>query len=294
MNEPAPAEPAAPVPVEVELGDIGDLGPPEEGWAPAGRASPLAMAVDLPIPPTTTLPLGIPAGASPSAPDPDPDPEVAHDGPLDLAAFASSRRVLVPEGPTFATSTGILSVQVRSAVRVRMRGLLAARGPLAATPEVKRFHGRPTEKPFGHGPSRLHRIEGHGTLLYAMGETIFTALSLGAEAFFREEVLFGLADSIAFENGRVPSPGAGELDLVHLRGQGAVLLATVRAPRALDVSAEAPLRLPVAALVGWLGEITPRFTALFAGGPPEAVAVELTGEGRVLVDPGAAAGEAQP
>jgi hypothetical protein len=41
----------------------------------------------------------------------------------------------------------------------------------------------------------------------------------------------------------------------------------------------------VAALVGWTGTLTPRIAPLFAGGA-DGDAVEISGEGRVLVDPG--------
>ena len=62
------------------------------------------------------------------------------------------------------------------------------------------------------------------------GDRCLTALELGGEAaYFREDVVFGLDAAIAFENGRVPS-SAGELNLVHLRGAGALLLATAACP----------------------------------------------------------------
>jgi hypothetical protein len=40
--------------------------------------------------------------------------------------------------------------------------------------------------------------------------------------------------------------------------------------------------------VGWTGAVTPRIAPLFNGGA-EGEAVEVSGEGRVLVDPGPAA-----
>jgi hypothetical protein len=59
----------------------------------------------------------------------------------------------------------------------------------------------------------------------------------------------------------------------------------------VEVSAGAPLRLPLAALVGWIGGLTPRVCALLDDpAAPPIVAVELTGEGRVLVDPAASLG----
>ena len=283
----AAAGEALPPGMEVEIDDAGPSVEERIAAAPTpGPAPPTGL------PRTPTLPLGVETVSD--ATGPGAEAQRLGPAPPDLAAFAFARRVAIPDGPTFAVAEGVLSVRVRTAVRVRLNGLLAARGVLRAEPEVKRFRGRPTEKPFGHGPSRLHRIAGKGVLLFTVGETTFTALALGGEAFVREAALFGLEEEVAFENGRVPSPGAGELDLVHLRGKGAVLLATVGPPRTVDVSPGSAIRLPTGALVGWTGTLTPRFAPLFEGGPPEALAVELTGEGTALVDPGDGAVEVRP
>jgi uncharacterized protein (AIM24 family) len=94
----------------------------------------------------------------------------------------------------------------------------------------------------------------------------------------------------------VPSRHSRDLDLVHLRGRGRMLLRTVAAPVAIEISGSEPLRVPAAALVGWTGAVTPRIGLLAgadgvvaaapsAGSP---VMVELSGDGRVFVDPDAA------
>jgi uncharacterized protein (AIM24 family) len=81
-----------------------------------------------------------------------------------------------------------------------------------------------------------------------------------------------------------------DLNLVHLRGTGALLLATGGTPVAIDVTGEAPLRLPLEALVGWVGGLTPKVSLLRENDPASA-AVELVGDGRALADPGASRGE---
>jgi thioredoxin-like negative regulator of GroEL len=299
---PAPAPAAVPATARAEAAtlaevEIDDAGPPVEVASLAAAVTVPELAPVVPVPHNTTAPLGLePAAEAPAARPAGPEGVAVPLVPAlpDVAAFAATRRVAVAEGSTFAVADGVLWVRVRTAVRVRLRGLLAARGALRAEPEVKRFHGKPTDKPFGHGPARLQRIAGQGSLLLSVGETSFTALALGGEAFVREEALFGLEEEVAFENGRVPSPGAGGLDLVHLRGQGAVLLSTAGPPRAVEVSLAAAVRLPVEALVGWIGALTPRFVPLFEGGAPEALAVELAGEGTALVDPGQAGPGARP
>ncbi|HVI95923.1 MAG TPA: hypothetical protein VM753_18050, partial [Anaeromyxobacter sp.] len=133
------------------------------------------------------------------------------------------------------------------------------------------------------------RASGEGLLLYRAAGRRLSALDLGADgAYLREEAVFGFGGGIAFENGRVPSPAA-ELNLVHLRGRGPLLLATAGEPVAVDVSPEAPLRVPLRALVGWVGALTPRVTSLLEEGGDGGAAVELIGDGRALVDPAALA-----
>ena len=209
-----------------------------------------------------------------------------------LGTWAAGRLVQPPGGETFAVTASGLAVTVRGELRVRLDGLFATRGRVTMTPEVKRFRGRPTDRAFGDGALRMHRVSGDGALLYRAGARRFTSLDLGPDAaYLREEALFGFEEGIAFENGRVPSSISAELHLVHLRGRGRFLLATAGEPVTVDVLPDAPLKLPIAALVGWVGGLTPRVCALVEDGDaPAVVAVELTGEGRVVADPTAAEG----
>jgi uncharacterized protein (AIM24 family) len=209
-----------------------------------------------------------------------------------LADWAAARLVRSAAGEAFSLGDGILAVEVRSELRVRLDGLFATQGRVSLVPEVKRFRGRVTEQPFGEGPARVHRVSGSGVLLIRAGARRFTALELGADAaYVREEALFGFEEGVAFENGRVVSASAAELNLVHLRGRGRILLATAGEPVTVDVLPEAPLKVPVAALVGWLGALTPRVCALVEDDEaPLLVAVELAGDGRVVLDPAAAGG----
>jgi uncharacterized protein (AIM24 family)/thioredoxin-like negative regulator of GroEL len=209
-----------------------------------------------------------------------------------LGAWAAARLVQPAPGEVFSVAGGALSVAVRGEVRVRLDGLFATQGRVAMTPETKRFRGRAIEKPFGEGATRLHRVSGDGVLLYRTQGRRFSALDLGPDAaYLREEVLFGFEDGVAYENGRVPSSISAELNLVHLRGRGRFLLATTGDPVSVDVAPQAPLKVPLAALVGWIGALTPRVCALLDDpAEPVVVAVELAGEGRVLADPAAAIG----
>jgi tetratricopeptide (TPR) repeat protein len=215
-----------------------------------------------------------------------------------LPAFAASR-VVAPAGAGtfFVGGGGLLTVHVHGDVLARGEGLLAVTGAVRLVAEVKRFRGKATEKPFGGGASRMLRASGEGGLLYRVPGTRLTPLDLeGGSAYFREEAVFAFEDAITFENGRVASRLGPDLNLVHLRGQGCFLLATGGEIAAVDVSRDAPARVPVASLVGWMGALTPRIAQLVEAAAADAGAeregellvVELAGEGRALIDEGAA------
>jgi Tfp pilus assembly protein PilF/uncharacterized protein (AIM24 family) len=239
-----------------------------------------------------------PPPAVPTVPEARPAPpavEAALPGGLTaaptLAAWAAAR-VLQPHPlETFAADGPALAAAVRGELLCRLDGLLAWRGEVTFTGEVKRFRGRATDKPFGEGAEQVHRLAGDGLVLLRVAGRRFTVLDLGGEAgFFREPVVFGFEEPVAFENGRLASP-AGDVDLVHLRGRGRLVLRTAGEPLAVEVTPAAPVRVPTAALVGWVGSLTPRLVPPLDGGAVGG-AVELTGEGRVLVDGGRAGPEA--
>jgi uncharacterized protein (AIM24 family) len=187
---------------------------------------------------------------------------------------------------TFNVTPEAVRVEVRGEVLVRTAGLLGWTGLIEARAEFKRFRGRVTDKPFGWGPARMHRLVGTGTAwLGVMGRT-FLAVDLGDESvYLREDWVFGFEEPVMFENGRVPSEVAPDLDLVHLSGVGQVLLALPGPLRSTEVRHDAPVTVPLQHWVGWQGQLSPRVVALGWEGPEgtPAPAVELSGEGVALL-----------
>ena len=187
---------------------------------------------------------------------------------------------------TFTVTAEAVRVEVRGEVLVRTAGLLGWTGLIEAKAEFKRFRGRVTDKPFGWGPARMHRLVGTGTAwLGVMGRT-FLAVDLGDESvYLREDWVFGFEEPVMFENGRVPSEVAPDLDLVHLSGMGQVLLALPGPLRSTEVRHDAPVTVPLQHWVGWQGQLSPRVVALGWEGPEgtPAPAVELSGEGIALL-----------
>ena len=175
---------------------------------------------------------------------------------------------------------------------VRQEGLLAVRGAVTLSPEVKRYLGRDSSRAFGEGARRMLRARGQGELDFRVAALRLAVLDLGAGSLYlREEALFAIGEGVTFENGKAGAVYGPELGLVRLTGRGQVALALRGALSSLPVTAGSPARVLVNVLVGWQGELTPRLVPLADGGGPaadEPLAVELRGDGRVLVDEGAA------
>ncbi|QSQ25073.1 tetratricopeptide repeat protein [Pyxidicoccus parkwayensis] len=244
--------------------------------APAGASAATARAAGAP---------------STSAPE-----QAGHEGAAELAGAAvPPLAVLAPAvalaGASathpFLLGEGSFSVAVDGELLTRLDGLVAFSGPLTFQPEMKRFRGRATDKSFGEGPARMARAKGRGVLyMEPSDKRTFLAVDLGEDsAYFRDECVFAFEEPVMFENGRVPSDIAPDLDLVHLRGQGRVLLSLPGPLRSVPVGQEGPVTVPMTHLVGWHGNLTPRVVPLLKSPTGEVLrtAVELGGEGFALI-----------
>ena len=222
-----------------------------------------------------------PPAASPAEVEPSSTP------PPSMSQYTSAKRLAVPDpAGGFAIGRSEVLIHVRGDMLTRLDGLVASWGSVTMRPELKRFRGKATDKPFGEGPRRMLRASGEGRYVIAREGRCFTALELDDEAaYFREEVLFAFEESILFENGRVPSKSGADLHLVHLRGRGRLLLVSHGIPQAVDVHKGEALRIPMDQLVGWHGPlIQPRLVSMVEEAPELGVAIELAGEGRALLD----------
>jgi uncharacterized protein (AIM24 family) len=201
-------------------------------------------------------------------------------------AVALSLASQLPAG-RFNVGPGGFSAVVDGELLTRLEGLVAFSGQLTFQPEMKRFRGRTTDKPFGEAGMRMVRASGRGMLFIEPAERhVFQAVDLGEEsAYFRDECVFAFEEPVMFENGRVPSDVAPDLDLVHLRGNGKVLLSLGGPLRSVPVGMEAPVTVPMKHLVGWQGNLTPKVVALLQGPGGEILktGVELSGEGFALI-----------
>ncbi|MBE2250280.1 MAG: hypothetical protein IAE78_12105 [Myxococcus sp.] len=197
---------------------------------------------------------------------------------------ASTSDIEEPQAGPFHLGPHGLAVTVHGEMLTRMTNLVAIVGTVSATPENRRARGKATDQPFGEGQRQMQRLSGHGVVHLELGGARFHALDLNDDsAYLREEHVFGFEETIGFEHGRLSDEGLKlGLDLVHLSGDGRVLLQLSGAMKSLAVPPGAPMMVPLQRLVGWFGRVSPRLTGFAGQG-----AVELTGDGyALLVTPG--------
>ena len=278
--------PAAPLPTFGSASEGSRSAPPPAASPPAPAAAPAEVAAPstAATPATPTTPPAAVRSFREAVRTTPADPSHPVVRPTELTTVAGK---LPGDGSrTFTVTPEAVRVEVRGEVLVRTSGLLGWTGVIEARAEFKRFRGRVTDKPFGWGPARMHRLVGTGTAwLGVMGRT-FLAVDLGDESvYLREDWVFGFEEPVMFENGRVPSEVAPDLDLVHLSGVGQVLLALPGPLRSTEVRHDAPVTVPLQNWVGWQGQLSPRVVALGWEGPEgtPAPAVELSGEGVALL-----------
>jgi len=273
-----------------------------QGWSgngapPAVRAvapTPIPLVMEQAVADTEDEPLGEPPREEFSDSAEQPEQALAehhvsqgHTSSAALSQLAASLRLVgEEEASPFALNEDSVLVTVRGELLVRTAGMIGFTGSLDFRPEFKRFRGRVTDRPFGEGADRMQRVLGTGAAWVSREGRRFLAVSLGEEgAYLREPMVFGFEEQVNFENGRVPSDVAPDLDLVHLAGMGQVLLCPPGALRSLEVRADAPVTVPLEHWVGWQGQIAPRVLAMPWDHPRggAALAVELTGEGFALL-----------
>ncbi|MDP2339785.1 MAG: tetratricopeptide repeat protein [Deltaproteobacteria bacterium] len=149
----------------------------------------------------------------------------------------------------------------------------------------RRYRGKRTDSLFGGSDAAVVALMGNGFALLALGEQVPTALVLtNEEIYLVESGVVGFSAGLVWENGRLPSEADKDLDIVHLRGSGRVVLGTRKPVVALPVRADAPALVHAGRLVGWSGQLVP-YRAPLPGLPDSARRVPIVrfeGTGLVL------------
>jgi uncharacterized protein (AIM24 family) len=260
--------------------------PDDEGEdAEGGGPPPLPVRVNtgdfevISLPNEDTLELG-----SQPPPPPVDEPLRTALAPVTLEDLARDDLARVPDAPTIADG-GMVVFPVRDVAYVRTDLLVSLVGRFEVEPVNRRYRGRRTDSIFGGTKTPLAAALGEGLAWLDPGELELTVISLDSdELYLIERSLLGFTGGLVWENGRLPDSDGEDLDIVHLRGSGALCTLTEKPLLAVDVAEDRPVTLAAERLVGWAGQVVPS-RGPFPGLPDSVErpsVVRFDGTGRVL------------
>lgn len=201
---------------------------------------------------------------------------VAADGASQQQVTAVARA-----GP-FVVEAGGLLVEGSASFCCRLEHLALVEGEPEYQTLRKRYQGQDTKWLFGSGPRVMCRVQGlrRAFFLPPPGGG-YQVVELAAEdGFWREERVVAFAGERQWENGRLMIGQGGGMDVFHLAGPAALVLDSHRA-RWFALDPGQPLRVRMASLVGWRGELEPSLLQQQAG--DEDTWVLFQGRGAVLL-----------
>lgn len=198
------------------------------------------------------------------APDDHPptEPSETVEAPVDPRPLAAALEAwaFAGEGPMSRGARGELVVRTDGPLLLRRGRCLALRGALDEGPSPRLARGRDTGEVLGGDAEPFVRSAGPLFGLWAAGPGAeFEALSLQDDLLYvRESALWAFEESLAYDSASLDTAG-GTIDIVQLRGQGAVALRLEgRAPLAVPLDDGEEIRVAPEALLGWIGRLFPR------------------------------------
>lgn len=165
--------------------------------------------------------------------------------------------VLPPGTPLAIASSGVLLVQAKRDVFMRLSGLAACRGELRTTVVMRRARGRDLDEILGRRDPIMHWRGPITAVVRPPTDMMFVAVRLGTDALYlREEFLCGFDDRVSFETANLPLAG-DPVVITQLHGDGIVVLQVPAPPIALAVSEGQEVRVVPNQLLGWSGRLFP-------------------------------------
>jgi uncharacterized protein (AIM24 family) len=213
--------------------------------------------------------------------------------PKSVATFATQRLLSAGDQPFVLVEGGMLVVRVDGRLPTRTFGAIASTGTLTFEPLFRRVRAQATEEPFGEGAEAMFVAVGKGLMVVSPRGGRFTALSLADDILYlREGCVYAFEDTLHWENGRVPgskprtdetAPATDDTARVtQFRGQGRVVMRTLRETYTLKIEPDSSLYVDGGALAGWIGRVVPR-QLQGEGGEPTPY-VECSGEGVLILE----------
>jgi hypothetical protein len=187
------------------------------------------------------------------------DPRVAKP----RAAFPEQRLAEIqaafqPSDEPVRREDGAIVFPVSDVAYVRSDLVTAITGQLEHEAVNRRYRGRRTDSLFGGPDAPLVGLLGKGQVLLDPDALKTALLGLrNEEVYLLESAIMAFGAGLSWENGRLPSEGDRDLDIVHLRGTGRVVLGTQRPVVGLEVRADQPVTVHAGRLIGWTGQLVP-------------------------------------
>ena len=183
------------------------------------------------------------------------------------------------------TADGQLVFPINEVGYVRTDLIAALSGSFEIEVVNRRYRGKRTDSLFGGADAAVVAVMGRGFCVLQLGELVPSAITLNSEELYLvESGVVAFSSGLVWENGRLPSEADKDLDIVHLRGSGRVILGAKRTVLALPVRSDVPVIVQASHLVGWTGQLVP-YRAPLAGLPDQAkrvAVVRFEGTGTVL------------
>ncbi len=190
------------------------------------------------------------------------DPDTSR-GARSIQAFAAENDAAQGAQRLHRREDGAMVVPIDEVAYLRTDLLVSLSGQFEIEPLNRRYRGRRTDSLFGGNQAPMVAVMGSGVAVFDPAQMDVAVLELSNEELYLvESALASFSAGLVWENGRLPSDGGPDLDIVHLRGTGAVVLGSPKRIYAHTVLADAPVTLHVERLVGWNGQVVPYRGAL--------------------------------
>lgn len=263
--------------------------PPAAAAVESARGS-LGFTLEVAAKPASLTPTLTPAPSAPTTPPTNvtapPAPALSPTtNPLDDTGLSDLIARAVTADVPVLRPDGILAFPVPDVGYVRTDLLVALTGQFEVEPVNRRYRGKRTDSIFGGPDAAIVALLGKGLALLLPGKLSVKLLSLKSEELYLVEgSLLAFTQGLVWENGRLPSESDRDLDIVHLRGSGRLVVGTESPLMALQVRPDQAVTVHASRLVGWNGQLVP-YRAPLPGLPESArriPVVRFEGTGMVL------------
>ncbi len=265
--------------------------PPPPGGAT--RDNPLGYTID--VDDRAAAPAVPEKAAEATAPEKPPErqaPPPPEERPADAPARLPEERLRALAAAAVATEEptlrgdGMLAFPIPDVGYVRTDLLVALTGQFEIEPVNRRYRGKRTDSLFGGVDGAIAALLGRGLALLHPDKLVPRLLALkNEELYLVESALLAFTQGLVWENGRLPSEADRDLDIVHLRGSGRLVVGSKTPLVTFAVRPDMPCVVHASRLVGWSGQLVP-YRAPLPGLPENAKRVPVVrfeGTGTVLV-----------